>query len=414
MMSEKARQLRKYKAIATGLFLLMAGIFIFSTLYQKSHQDTLWVGYLKAFAEAAMVGALADWFAVEALFHHPLGLKIPHTNLIENSKKKIGDNLGDFVVENFLSPKTLRPYIHQLHLSKMLGQWLTKEVHQQQVINQISDIGLRVLHQLDQAMVLNFLSTKAEAILAQVQVHKLLGQGIDYMVDKGEHQRLVSYLAGQIQDYIIDHQDVVRERVKRESYTLIPSFIDDAIADKITKGIAQYFQEIKTQPEHLIRTEITQKIKGFSKELGISSRWAEDLDQLKQGLLSKPRLQLYIQELWLSIQNNLAQELSAPNSKLKGYLKRYLSQMAQQLNQDPRLQSRIDSWARHMLYKTLLRNTHRFSTLISETVGNWQGKELSQKLELEVGKDLQFIRLNGTLVGGFVGLVIYTIAHFFL
>ena len=144
---EKKRQLRKYKAFATGLFLLMAVVFVIMTILQKTN-DSHWIGYVRAFSEAAMVGALADWFAVTALFHHPLGLKIPHTNLIQNKKEQIGDNLGNFVVGNFLSPQNIRPYISKLKVSSFVGEWLSKQRNQEILLNETSTIILDILNKL--------------------------------------------------------------------------------------------------------------------------------------------------------------------------------------------------------------------------------------------------------------------------
>ena len=156
----KKQQLRNHKMLATGLFVLMAVTFVGMTVLQKQ-DDSHWIGYIRAFSEAAMVGALADWFAVTALFHYPLGIKIPHTNLIENSKEKIGDNLGNFVVENFLSPQNIRPYIQKLKVSVYAGEWLSKDRNQNLLINELSSILINIINKLDDEAVVKFITTKA-------------------------------------------------------------------------------------------------------------------------------------------------------------------------------------------------------------------------------------------------------------
>lgn len=413
-MEDKKRQLRKYKAIATGLFILMAVVFILSTIYQKSHQSAHWIGYIKAFSEAAMVGALADWFAVTALFHHPLGLKIPHTNLIEKSKSKIGDNLGSFVVSNFLSPQNIRPYIQQLKVSHIAGDWLAKPHNQQVVVSQVSSIMADIIHQLEDDKVIHFMTDKAMEMTAQLKFNQLIGSGLDYILQQEEHQKLITHLSLQIKDYIINHQNLVRERVKKESFSLIPKFVDDAIADKITMGLAKYFEEVEQDLQHSLRNELTLKMTQFSDELKSSSKWEQQFDTLKKEWLKKEKLSLYITDIWASIKKSIISELEHESSALKSYLYKNLDQLSHNLKTDPQLQNKIDGWVRRTAYTYILKNTHRFGGLISSTVGNWEGKELSNKLELEVGKDLQFIRVNGTLVGGLVGLVIYTITHFFI
>lgn len=409
----KRKQLRKYKAFATGLFLLMAILFIITTILQKTN-DSHWVGYVRAFSEAAMVGALADWFAVTALFRHPLGLPIPHTNLIENSKQKLGDNLGSFVVSNFLSPQNIRPYIQKLKISGFVGEWLGKEKNQEVLIKNISDIVLDILNKLDDSAVSQFISNKVSEMTDDIKLNKIVGNGIHYILEKNDHERIITNLSAQIKNYIIENDEMIQKRVKDGSYSFIPSFVDQKIADKIASGLSDFFKEIEEDPNHELRQLITQKIYEFSVDLKEDPKWDDEFKNIKKDLLKGDKLNEYSNDIWISIKNTLKTELQEDQSSLKNYLSKNLNEFSQNLKTDENLQHKIDHWVRVTAYKYILKNTHQFGNLISSTVGNWQGKELSEKLELEVGKDLQFIRVNGTLVGGLVGLIIYTISHFFL
>lgn len=406
----KKTQLKKYKWIATGLFLFMASIFIITTILQKENNAD-WIGYVRAFSEAAMVGALADWFAVTALFHYPMGLKIPHTNLIQNSKEKIGDNLGNFVVDNFLSPKNIRPYILKLKIAHLIGNWLHQEKNQNILIRECSAIILDVLSKIENKTATKFIEEKLKNLAQDIKPNILIGNGLDYLIDKNIHQQFISYLSLEIKKHLDNHQEIVRERVQKESYSFIPKFIDNSIADKITQGIIQYFNEIQQDSNHAIRLEITQKLKKFSIELKTDTQWEQELNSLKNNLLESDRLQTYTEEIWNSIQNGIYQELYSENSSLKIYIKKNIKNFAENLQKDELLQYKIDHWARTTAYKYILKHRHHFGGLISSTMGNWEGRELSQKLELEVGKDLQYIRINGTIVGGLVGLLLYTIVH---
>lgn len=410
---QKRISLRKFKAFATGLFLLMAAIFIITTILQKTN-DSHWIGYIRAFSEAAMVGALADWFAVTALFNYPLGLKIPHTNLIENSKERIGDNLGSFVVNNFLSPQNIRPYILKLKVSGFVGEWLSKERNQQNLVRELSNVVLDILAKLDDSAVVNFIGKKAKEMSNDLKINKIVGNGIEYVLIKNDHQRLITNLSKQIKDYVIQNREMVQERVKKESYFLVPKFVDDAIAQKITSGLTKYFEEVENDLNHNLRTEITRKLYEFSQEVQHEAKWQEEFQGIKNDFLKEEKLQQYAKDIWQSIKKTLSTELTEEVTSLKNYLKKNLTELSQNLKSDENLQHKIDHWIRFTTYKYILKNTHQFGALISDTVGNWQGKELSDKLELEVGKDLQFIRVNGTLVGGLVGLIIYTVAHFFI
>jgi len=409
----KRKQLRKYKAFATGLFVLMAIVFIITTILQKTN-DSHWIGYVRAFSEAAMVGALADWFAVTALFRHPLGLPIPHTNLIENSKQRLGDNLGSFVVSNFLSPQNIRPYIQKIKISNFVGEWLSKEKNQEVLIRNLSDIVLDILNKLDDSEVSQFISKKVSEMTDTIKLNALLGNGINYLLDKKDHQKIITNLSKQIKDYIIENDEMIQDRVKKGSYSFIPSFVDNKIAEKIASGLSDFFKEVEEDPEHEIRGLITKRIYEFSTELKDDPKWEDEFKTIKNDLLKNDKLNEYSIDIWISIKNTLTKELQEDQSSLKNYLSKNLNEFSQNLKTDENLQNKIDHWVRVTAYKYILKNTHQFGDLISSTVGNWQGKELSEKLELEVGKDLQFIRVNGTLVGGLVGLIIYTISNFFL
>lgn len=411
--TEKKLQLRRYKAFATSLFVLMAVIFIVTTVLQKNN-PAHWIGYIRAFSEAAMVGALADWFAVTALFHYPLGLKIPHTNLIENSKERIGDNLGNFVVSNFLSPENIRPYIQKLKVSAIAGKWLSSERNQDVLVNEITALAFDIVNKLDDSEVVNFIANKAREMSDELKINKIVGTGLEYILTNNDHQKLITNLSAQIKDYVLDNQQIVQQRVKRESYFLIPKFVDSSIAAKITDGLAGFFEEVEIDPQHSLRFEITEKLQVFADEIQHSESWNEDFKKIKNDFLHDEKLQQYAGDIWLSIKNVLKKELETENSALKKYVRKNMSELADNLQSDENLQHKIDHWIRVTAYKYILKNTHQAANLISSTVGNWEGRELSEKLELEVGKDLQFIRVNGTLVGGLVGLLIYTVSNFFL
>ena len=410
---EKKIQLRNYKMFATGLFVLMAVIFVVMTILEKKN-PAHWIGYIRAFSEAAMVGALADWFAVTALFHYPLGIRIPHTNLIENSKERIGDNLGNFVVENFLSPQNIRPYIQKLKISSFVGDWLSKERNQENLMKELSNIVLDILNKLDDTEVVNFIGKKAKEMTDDVKINEIIGNGLDYVLDKNDHQRFITNLSKQIKDYVLNNQKMVKERVKSESFFLIPKFVDDGIAEKITKGLSNYFEEVELDENHSLRAEITQKLYEFSKEIQTEEKWVEEFRTIKNDFLKEEKIQQYSTDIWNSIKKSLSKELEEEQSALKNYLRKNLAELSENLKTDEKFQNKIDNWVRVTAYKYILKNTHQFGALISSTVGNWEGKELSEKLELEVGKDLQFIRVNGTIVGGFVGLIIYTVTEFFI
>ncbi len=411
--NEKRKQLRNHKLFATGLFVLMAVIFIATTVLQKDSQSH-WLGYIRAFSEAAMVGALADWFAVSALFHYPLGLKIPHTNLIQNKKDQIGDNLGSFVVGNFLSPQTIRPYISKIKVSDFLGSWLSKPMNQELLVSEGSVLLRDVLIKLDDRAIETFITQKAREFTEKLDLASVVSGALSYVVEKDQHQLIVTSLARNVKIYISENTAQIKSRVSEQSFALIPKFVDRAIADKITQGMVQYFEEIEQDLQHPMRAVMTEKLKTFSTQLKTDANWNAELKSMQAHFFTQSRLEGYAHDLWASLKTTLLSELEKPDSALKTYLEKNLQNLSSALLSDESLKQKTDRWVRLTAYRYLLQNTHRVSQLISSTVGNWDGQELSEKLELEVGKDLQFIRVNGTLVGGLVGLILYTIANFFI
>lgn len=410
----KKKQLRKHKALATGLFILMACMYVFCVIYQKNAPDVAYIPYVKAFAEAAMVGALADWFAVTALFNKPLGINIPHTNLIENKKNDIGENLGDFVVENFLSEENIKPYIERLDLTSWIGNWL--EDNTEQIIEVIKNQIPKILSTNNDAVVIDFIHRKSQEVVQNLNLNHWVAQLADYVLENKEHQKLLDMLFDRISVYIADNKELVRSRVRSESSSFVPAFINNHLADKITVGLINYFLEAKENPTHSLRMEVENKIISFKKEVVEKEEWRWKINELKRQLFTPQKAEQYANDIWLYIKTNLVDDLEQSNedSFVKSYLIKNIKDFTHQLKEDATYQDKINLWVRKNLLNYMLAYRSKMGTLISKTVGNWEGKELSSKLELEVGKDLQFIRVNGTLVGGIVGLLIYTLTEWFL
>lgn len=407
---EKEKQLKKYKTMATGLFIAMAVIYLVITFILKRWPQN-WMGYLQAFSEAGMVGALADWFAVTALFNRPLGLPIPHTNLIENSKQRIGNNLGDFVVQNFLNPTTIKPYIKKIEPAAMLAEWLQKPKNKELLVAEACKIINSLLLKTNEAEVSKLLGAKARGLIKDLPMNDFAANSLHYVLQHNEHQQLITLLAEKIKTYILNNNDVIKDKVKDESYFFIPKFVDNNLASKITKGLYNYFEEIEKQPSHRLRREITDQLYIFEEDLRVNPEKKEQLKNIADKLFTEETLEKYAAALWKGLKEKLIIQLQDVNSSFRKYLDKQLTKFAQSLHTDVAMQKRMNSWLQLTAYKYILKNSNNAGTLISQTVGNWKGRDLSRKLELEVGKDLQFIRVNGTLVGGLVGLIIHFITE---
>ena len=410
---EKKQQLLKHKLFATGLFILMALIFIAMTIgIEKAPQQ--WMYYVRAFTEAAMVGALADWFAVTALFHYPLGLRIPHTNLIENSKQRIGDNLGNFVVDNFLTSENLRPYISKLEISKFVSDWLEKEKNKQLLSAEVIQYAHKIILELDDQFIIGVIDKKGKEFIDQINANELLGKGLEYAMNKDMHNQLMTFLAGKLKTYIAENESMVKDKVKEESSILIPGFVDNMIAKKLTNGLSKYFADIENNAQHPIRADIARQLIAIATDIKTKTEWKQDINKLKNEFLDSSQTTKLAADIWKSVKNGLVTALEADHSALKNYIRKSIDDIADTFKNDEDFNQKINAWVRKNAYKIVLKNKGSLGGLISQTVGNWEGKDLSEKLELEVGKDLQFIRINGTLVGGIVGLIIYTLTQLLL
>lgn len=406
-MNHKKNQLRKHKQIATGLFLFMAAVYCVM-VYLLKYSPTSWMGYVKAFSEAAMVGALADWFAVTALFRHPMGLKIPHTNLIENKKNAIGDNLGNFVSDNFLTPANIRPYVQKIDVAQLLNNWLQQDKNKQIIETEIIYMAQSVLNGVDNATVISFLKQKAQSGIDTINWQKLTAKGLKYLIDQGKTNRVIALVIPKIQDYIQENRTVIYQQII-EKKPLLGLIGGHTVTDQLIKGLTTFLTDIYDNEEHKIRIEITHQLQVLITEIESSDSWKEKLNTLIYSFLTPEVINEYTSSFWENAKKEIKAQLHDSNSVLNQYVSNQINQFTINLSTDLELQQKINNWAQTSIYRLALKNSKEVSLVIKNTVEKWDGKELSEKLELEVGKDLQFIRINGTLIGGIVGLFIYII-----
>lgn len=412
MSDTKKIQLRNHKRLATGLFFLMALIYA-AMVYLQDQDPKAWMGYVEAFSEAGMVGALADWFAVTALFRHPLGIPIPHTNLIERKKNELGANLGLFVRDNFLNPENIRPYIEKLNVVSWVAEWLKKHSSREILETEVVNLARRIILDLEDKEVEEFLSKKGAEILNEIDLQKLSATGIQYFIARNEHINVLEMLLPQLMEYIHESRDMVQQRLS-ENKPFIAFLAGKKISKEVVEGLIKFIEEVQEDKNHFVRKKLTENLQEFSIEVVDSPTWKTKFDALKNEMLTSQNLKPYTDDAWQSIKGILIQNLDDPNSPLQNYLEKNIQKLSHSLSSDEEIGLKINGWIRHFLYRMILKNRNEVERLISTTVAGWEGRELSEKLELEVGKDLQFIRVNGTLVGGLVGLIIYILTNLFI
>jgi uncharacterized membrane-anchored protein YjiN (DUF445 family) len=405
---ERRTALRKMKFFATGLLVLATVAFLVFRSLEDTHG---WAGYVRAFAEAAMVGALADWFAVTALFRHPLGLPIPHTAIIPNRKDQIGRSLGEFVQTNFLTREVLNERLSGAHVGKRLGDWLADKENSVKAGEAASDALRGSLEILDDRDVSSALETLVERRVRATPIAPLMGKAIDLAVEGGHHQRLLDAVLTGLRSFLDDNRATFRARLDQESPWWIPDAIDDRLFTKIYNAVHSFLADVGSDPDHEVRKSIEVRVVAFAQRLRDDPQLLAKGEELKTELLAHPDVRAWLGSLWAEMKRNTISALDDPASELRQRIDRSVANLGRRLANDDQLQAKVDDWVARAAGHIVDHYRGEVAELISGTVAKWDAKATSERIELQVGRDLQFIRINGTVVGALAGLIIYSIAQ---
>jgi uncharacterized membrane-anchored protein YjiN (DUF445 family) len=402
--AEKLARLRRMKRMPLLLLALMAALF-FLTL----HHPESWAGWLHAFSEAGMVGALADWFAVVALFKHPMGIPIPHTAIIPKRKNEIGGSMARFVAEHFLHPDVVRLKLQSVNLAKNMAIWLKSPHGRDRVLELGISLARWMLGALHEDRVRRFISRLGSRQLGQLNLAPLFGHTLDWLVQDGRHQQVLTQSLRFAIVLLHDKRDTIRGNVQRESPWWLPGFVDDKIVVQMLDRIETVLLEMSLDPDHAMRSDFNHWIVQWASDLQNAPHYRRWGEQLKEDLLENADLQEYLFRLWADFVAGLEKDLEDPESSMRQQLSELLTGLAEEMEQDEDMQSWVNGWLVESSLAVVDQNRHAIASLISDTVSSWDGTETSYRVELAIGHDLQFIRINGTLVGGLVGLVIHAI-----
>ncbi|TVP37966.1 hypothetical protein A3L22_24140 [Streptomyces griseus subsp. griseus] len=407
---EKQRGVRRMKLTATGLLLLVALVYVLAT-WAKNSGVGGWPGYVAAAAEAGMVGALADWFAVTALFRHPLGLPIPHTAIIPTKKDQLGQSLGSFVGENFLSGDVIRDRIHALGVGRRLGVWLAEPAHADRVTAELATAlrgALTVLRDSDvQAVVGEAITRRANA----VEVGPGLGAMLEKVVTDGGHRKVVDLVCVRAHDWLVQHGDSVMNAVQGGAPGWTPRFVDKRVGERVYKELLRFVTEMRDMPEHPARGSIDTFLNDFAADLQHDADTRARVERLKSEILGRGEVQDVIASAWSSVRTMILSAAEDERSELRLRARASLMSLGVRLADDERLQGKLDGWLEDAAVYVVTTYRAEITSLISDTVASWDADQTSKKIEAHIGRDLQFIRINGTVVGALAGLAIYTVSH---
>ncbi|NNC51413.1 MAG: DUF445 domain-containing protein [Erythrobacter sp.] len=401
---DRARAMRR---TATGMLFLMAAIFIFSARYLEVHPA--W-GYVHAFAEAAMVGGLADWFAVTALFRRPLGLPIPHTAIIPENKDRIADTMAGFLRDNFLTPQVVARRMGAMNLAGAVGSYLAdpKARNDGRVRAGAGELAVEVLESLDPDRLGTQVRSGLAAQIEKLEIAPLLGGMLDAMIADGRHKLVIDKIIRWAGIVLEDNEGMVRDMVhKRANAVLRFTGLDERLANSVIDGLYKLLAEVLVDPEHPLRDKIEEGLEELAKGLREDPEMQERVERMKVELLNNPAIADWWQGVWERIRARLIKSIRESGGTGSGYMGETLAELGSALRDDLRLQQQVNRFARRTAVGIATRYGDQIVQLVSETVRRWDATTLTGRVESAVGRDLQFIRVNGTLVGGLVGVTLH-------
>jgi uncharacterized membrane-anchored protein YjiN (DUF445 family) len=407
----KERDLRRMKAFATGLLLAATVVFLLARWWEVN-DGPVWIGYVRAMAEAGMVGALADWFAVTALFRRPLGLPIPHTAIIPTKKDALGENLGDFVGENFLSEDVVRDKLARVEVASRVGAWIVQEANADRITAELATAARGVVTVLRDDAVQEVIEQVLVRKLMERQIGPPLGTVLQGVLADGAHHRLVDLVCDRAYDWVTANHDTVLRIVRDRAPAWSPRFVDDMIADRVFLEVQNFAWAVKTDPEHPLRKAIDKFLVEFAADLQNDPETIERAERIKHQIVGHPEVQRFIGQAWGTVKSLILDAAADPSSALRKRVREGLVAFGTRLSTDAELRAKIDGWLADAAAYVVQHYRREITTLITDTVERWDAEETSRKIELQVGRDLQFIRINGTVVGSLAGLVIYSVGQF--
>ncbi|MBU2340037.1 MAG: DUF445 domain-containing protein [Alphaproteobacteria bacterium] len=393
--------------IATGMLAVMAVIFVVSGRFLELHPA--W-GYVHAFAEAAMVGGLADWFAVTALFRRPLGLPIPHTAIIPENKDRIADTMAQFLRENFLTPAVVARRMRAMNLAQAVGRYLTEPSEQggSRIRAGAGDLFVEVLESLDPDRLGGQVRSALKTGLDRIEVAPLLGQMLEAMIADGRHRPLIDSIIRWAGLVLEDNEDMVRAMINQRANALLRfTGLDERLANSVLDGLYRMLAEVLVDPEHPLRAKIEDGLADLAKGLREDPEMQAKVERMKREMLDNPAIATWWQGVWERLRHRLIDMVRGGTGDIPGRLTDSLAEMGAALRDDPRLQQQVNRFARRTAVGVTSRYGGQIVQLVSETVRGWDASTITGRVENAVGRDLQFIRINGTLVGGLVGLTLH-------
>ncbi|WP_050065550.1 DUF445 domain-containing protein [Rhodococcus sp. RD6.2] len=406
----KRRDLRRMKTIATG-FLVFATVVYMFCRWQESRGAGDWVGYVRAASEAAMVGALADWFAVTALFRHPLGLRIPHTAIIKRKKDQLGSSLGSFVGENFLAPDVVSQKVQAAQVPLRLGTWLAEPAHAERVAAETATLLRGFVGVLRDEDVQQIIDNTIVRRIAEPAWGPPIGKVLAELLTENRQLPLLDMLAERAHQWALGSQETIDRIIDRDSPSWSPKFVDLLLGERIHKELVDFTWKVRSNPDHEVRQAANRFLIEFAHDLQHDPETMAKAEKVKTELMGRKEVTGAAEAAWKVAKRMILESADDPNSALRAKTRDTVIRLGERMRDDAELRVKVDGWLDTAARYVSANYRGEITGIITETVARWDAEEASRKIELQVGRDLQFIRINGTVVGALAGLAIYTVSN---
>ncbi len=403
---QQALQLSKARRLATGLLVAMAILFVVARLLQPAYP---YLSFVSAFAEAAMVGALADWFAVTALFRSPLGLPIPHTAIIPRNKDRIGDSLSNFLEHNFITQEIIREELRPIDFAGAAAGWLSKPENSRAISRQIVRSIPALLRVIEDDDVRQFMQSRLTSALEHTKFAPLVAEVLAVLVASGHHRALFDHLIALAARALEHNKPYIRWKIHENSPRWMPKAIDEKFYLRLLDAVQSTLDEMRDEDSEW-RLRFQNAVDGFIERLRTSPEYEAKLAAVLSDILGHPLVRNYTIEVWHDVKSRLLADAASPDSQMVAKLDRAFWSFSNELLRDKRVQKKLNQWIRIFATGVVVARRETIADLVSRVIRKWDADTMSRKLELHVGKDLQYIRINGTIVGGLVGLVLHAIS----
>ncbi|WP_322487594.1 DUF445 domain-containing protein [Chloroflexus sp.] len=405
---QRLNELRRMRTLATGLLFLAGIVFVLASIWRDAAP---WVPFVRAFAEAAMVGAFADWFAVTALFRHPLGLPIPHTAIVPARKASIAAGFGRFIETNFLNPDQIITWIRRHDPVRRLAHWLRDPKRGEQVADVAVEALGGLLGVVDDDDVSQVLARGLNQRLETIPAAPLAGRLLGVLVAGGRQRDALMQLVNLLAEVIASNEKEIRRRIAGELPAWVPRIVDQRIYERLLEGIQRLLRELREAPDHPLYQQFTALIDRWIVDLQFDPQVQQQGEALKREVLAHPVVRELVQASWRDLKLTLLSQSVSPSSPLRRSITEAIARFADLLEHDPEWRVKVEHWLAAAVAALVRRYGHAIGEFVTQTVNGWDTAEVTRKIELQFGRDLQFIRINGTIVGGLVGLIIYSITQ---